>query len=200
MPSSNGRPQRLRVAERRRHAGIGHRHDDVGLRRRFARQSRAHRLARVVDRAAVDDGIRARRNRRIRRCRAARAAAGTACRLVTPSLVDHDDLAVLDVAHEVGADDVERAGLRGEDRTAVEFAEHQRPDAERIARADQLLVGERDQRVGALDLPQRFDEAVDDRWPCASAAVSMQDDFGVRGRLADRAVARSARAAASGRW
>ncbi len=69
-----------------------------------------------------------------------------------PVLGDDDDLAVLDVAHEVGADDVERAGLRGEDVAAVELAEHQRADAERVARADQLLVGQRDERVGALDL------------------------------------------------
>ena len=58
-------------------------------------------------------------------------------------LVEHHDLAVLDVAHEARADDVERAGLRGEDRAAVELAEHQRADAERVARADQLLVGQR---------------------------------------------------------
>ena len=102
--------------------------------------------------------------------------------------VDHDDLAVLDVAHEFGADDVERAGLRGQDRAAVEFAEHQRADAERIARADQLLVGERDQRIGALDLAQRLDEAVDDARP-ARARREQQHDLGVRGRLADRAVA-----------
>ena len=77
-------------------------------------------------------------------------------------LVEHDDLAVLDVAHVARADDVERAGLRGEDRMAVELADHQRADAERIARADQLLVGQRDERVGALELAQRVDEAVDE--------------------------------------
>ncbi len=63
-----------------------------------------------------------------------------------------DDFAVLDVAHEARADDVERAGLRGKDRAAVEVAEHKGADAERIARADQLLVGQADKGVGALDL------------------------------------------------
>ena len=101
----------------------------------------------------------------------------------------HDDLAVLDVADESRADDVERAGLGGEDRAAVEFAEHQRADAERIARADQLLVGQRDQRIGALDLAQRLDEALDEA-AAARARDEVQDDFGVGGRLADRAVAR----------
>ena len=67
-------------------------------------------------------------------------------------LVEHHDLAVLDVAHIFGADDVERAGLRGEDRAAVELADHQRADAERIAGADQLLVGQADEGVGAFEL------------------------------------------------
>src|SRR5688572_31241909 len=71
-------------------------------------------------------------------------------------------LAVLDVAHVARIDDVERAGFRGEDRMAVELADHQRADAERVARADQLLVGEGDERIGSLELAQPVDEAVDE--------------------------------------
>ena len=105
-----------------------------------------------------------------------------------PSLRDHDDFAVLDVADETRADDVERAGFGGEDITAVEFAENQRADAERIARADQLLVRQADQRIGAFDLAQRLDEPLDDA-RTAAARDEMQDDFGVGGRLEDRAIA-----------
>ena len=68
------------------------------------------------------------RNRRIRRCRSAAAPARTGTGSRCPSADDHH-LARLDVADEVGADDVERAGLRGEDAGAVELAQHQRPDA-----------------------------------------------------------------------
>ena len=100
--------------------------------------------------------------------------------------VDHDDLAVLDVADELRPDDVERAGFRAQDRAAVEFAEHQRTDAERVARADQLLVGQRDEGVGAFDLGQRLDEAIDDL-RAAGARREQQHDFGVGGRLADGA-------------
>ena len=140
----------LAVAERGRHAGIRHRHHDVDLDMALAGELRAEGLADVVDRAAADDGIRPREidvfedagPRRLRRERL------VAVRAV---LVEHDDLAGLDVADIFGADHVERAGLRGQDRAAVEVAEHQRADAERIARADQLLVGQRDQRVGAFD-------------------------------------------------
>ena len=176
-----------RIADRGGNAEIGNRHDDVGLGRGFARQFRAHRLAGVVDRSAVHDRVRpgeidvledAGPHRLPRQREEA----------LHPVAVDDHDLAVLDVADEFRADDVERAGLRAKDRAAVELAEHERADAERIARADQLLVGQRDERVGALDLGQGLDEAVDDPAP-ARARREQQHDFGVGGRLADRAVA-----------
>ena len=105
-----------------------------------------------------------------------------------PVAVDHHHFAVLDVANEFRPDDVERAGLGAEDRAAVQFAQHQRADAERIARPDELLVGQRDQRIGALDLGQGLDEAIDDPWP-ARAGREQEHHFGVGGRLADRAAA-----------
>ena len=85
------------------------------------------------------------------------------------------------------ADDVERAGLRGQDRAAVELADHQRADAERIARADQLLVGEADEGIGAFELAQALDEAVDEA-VAPRARDQMQDHLGVGGRLHHRAV------------
>ncbi len=103
-------------------------------------------------------------------------------------LVEHDDLAGLDVADIFGADDVERAGFRGQDRAAAEFAQHQRADAERVARPDQLLVGQRHQRIGALDRAQRLDEAVDEA-VALRLRHQMQDDFGVGGGLHHGAVA-----------
>ena len=79
-----------------------------------------------------------------------------------PSSSNTDDLAVLHVADVFRADDVERAGLRGKDRVAVELADHQRADAERVARADELLVGQADERIGAFELAQPLDETVDE--------------------------------------
>ena len=66
-------------------------------------------------------------------------------------LVEDENLAVLHVTHVLGADDVERTGLGGKDGAAVQFAEHQRPDAKRIAGADQFLVGESDEGVGPFE-------------------------------------------------
>ena len=69
----------------------------------------------------------------------------------------------------------------------AELAEHERPDAEGIARADQLLVGEADQSIGAFDLEQRLDEFLDEVLLLA-ARHEMQDHLGVGGRLADGAL------------
>ncbi len=148
--------------ERRRHAGIRHRHDDVGGGGRLAGELAAHGLAHVVDRAAVHDRIGPREVDVLEDARPGRLLRREAERL-EPVLGDDDDLAVLDVADEAGADDVEGAGLGGEDVAAVELADDERADAEGVAGADELLVGQGDEGVGALDLTDRLDEAVDDR-------------------------------------
>ena len=178
---------RLRIAERRRHAAVGDGHHDIGFGRALGGQFRAHALADLVDRAAVHHGIgpgevdvfEDARSGLLRR---------EGLQALDAALRDDHDLAVLDVAHEARPDDVEGAGLGGQDVAAVEFAKHQRPDAERVARADEFLVGERHQSVGALDLAQRLDEAIHEpRLP--RARHKMENDFRIGGRLADGAVA-----------
>ena len=84
-------------------------------------------------------------------------------------LGDDDDLAVLDLAQELGADDVERAGLGGEHVGGAEPAQDQRADADGVAGADQHVVGQADEGIGAFDLADRLDEALDDAAPLASA-------------------------------
>ena len=157
-------PLSVGVAHRRRHAGIRHRHDDVGRHAGLARQFGADALARVVDRRALHHRI---GPREVDVLEHAEPLARAAERLdaVHALVVDHDDLAGLHVAHEVGADDVERAGLAGQHPAAgalgADAAEDQRPHAERIAHAHQRLVGQRDQRIGADHLLQRVDQPID---------------------------------------
>ncbi len=103
-----------------------------------------------------------------------------------PSWVHDHHLAVLDLAHEIGADDVECAGLRGKYPRFAEFAEHEWPDAVGISRADQLLVGQADQGIGALHLEQSLDEFLDEALLLA-AGDEVEDHFGIGGRLADGA-------------
>ena len=76
---------------------------------------------------------------------------------------------------------------------------HQRADAERIAAGDHALGGQADQRIGALDLLQRVDEAVE-QGAVAGGRDEVDDDLGVAGRLEDRAAPVRARGAASSRW
>jgi len=62
-----------------------------------------------------------------------------------------------------------------------------------FTRADQLLVGERDQRVSTFDRAQRLDEAVDET-ATPGLRDQMQDHLGVGGRLHHRAALSPARA------
>ena len=68
-----------------------------------------------------------------------------------PVLVDQDHLARLDLADELGLDQVEGTGLGGDDVGAVEPAEDQGPEAVGVAHGDHPGLGEEDQAVGPLD-------------------------------------------------
>ncbi len=68
--------------------------------------------------------------------------------------IDHHDLAGLDVTHEVGPQDVQRASLGGEEPGAVELPQHEGTHTQGIAAAQDAVVEQCDQRPGALDLAQ----------------------------------------------
>ena len=93
---------------------------------------------------------------------------------------------MLDVADKRGADHVQRAGLGSQHRLAVQVAEHEGADAQRVAHPDQLLVGHGDQGIAALKLHQGLGEAVEELG-AAGAGDEVEDRLGVRGGLEDRA-------------
>ena len=66
-------------------------------------------------------------------------------------LVDGDHLAGLDLADEGGTDDVEGRGLGGDHPAALEAAEHERPDALRVAGGVERVLVHPDEGEGALD-------------------------------------------------
>ena len=171
----------LRISERRRHARIRHRHHDIGVDVAFAGEFAADALARLVDAGALHDAV---GPRKIDVLEDAETAVALAERHQAPhpARPDNDDFAGLDVAHEIGADDVERASLRRQDPGFAEAAEHQRPHAERVAHADDLVLRQRRQRIGALDLAQRIDQPVDDRF-FEARCDQMDNDLGVARRL-----------------
>ncbi len=171
----------LRIADRRRHAGVGHRDDDVGGDVALARELGADALAHLVDAGAVDHGV---GPREVDVLEDAGAPTRPRERLqgTHAPLLENHHLPGLDVAHELRADDVERAGLRGQDVRLAEPAEDERAHAQRIAHADDRRVGEADERVGALHLAQRIDQAVDHAG-ASGGRDEMDDDLGVGRRL-----------------
>src|SRR5262245_5518145 len=173
------------VADGRRDAGVGHGHDDVGIRRTFPRELFAHPVTALVDAAAEDHRIGAReidmfedamrdplRLERVERMQAAR--------------IYDEDLSRFDVADVVRADQVESAGLRREDRGAVEFAHAKRAESARVAHGDDALGRGEKHRESALIVLQRLDDRVDDV-PLPGAGDPVQYDLGVGGRREDRA-------------
>src|SRR5690606_36186559 len=175
-----------RIADGGRHAGIRHRDDDIGFQRVLARQFGADPLARLVDAAALDLRV---RPREIDVFEDAEAPShpGEGEVAVEPVTVDDDQLARLDIAYKLGAEDVQRTGLGGEDRRALQVAQHQRPDAPGIAHADQLLRGQCHQRVGTLDLFEGIDDAIH-HGRLAAQRYQMRDDFRVHGGPEDAAL------------
>ena len=103
-----------------------------------------------------------------------------------PGGIQHHHFAGLNVAHEIGADDVEGAGLRGHDMAVAEATEDQRAHAQGVAHADDAGIGERHQGIGALDAQERGDHAVEQ-----AAGVrgrhEVDDDLGIGRRLKQRA-------------
>ena len=101
-------------------------------------------------------------------------------------LGDDDNFAVLDLADELGADDIESAGLGGQHVGFADAAQDQRTDTDGVAGADQGVVGKTDESIGAFDLADGLDEALDDA-PPLGARQQMEDDFGVGRRGEDGA-------------
>ena len=78
-------------------------------------------------------------------------AAGRNClRGVQSVLVDPDDLAWPNVAHHVGADEVERAGLGRDHPVVSDLTERERSEPEWVTERDERAVDESRHRIGAF--------------------------------------------------
>jgi len=120
------------------------------------REERARALARDVDAAAIDDGVRAGEVDELKDAELLRRFAAVARVGANAGCVDDDDLAGADVALELGADGVERAGLGGKDDGAVLQLTHaEGPEAVHIARGDELCRRRENEGIRALDAVHR---------------------------------------------
>ena len=95
--------------------------------------------------------------------------------------IDDHHLARRDVAHEVRAEQLEGAGLRGDDPGAVlGLADRQRAEAHRIAHRDHRVLGQEHQRIGAADLAKRVGRPLRQR-PLTRVRDEVDDRLGVGG-------------------
>src|SRR5690606_15503846 len=165
------------------YTGIRYRDHHISFHTGLAGEFLAKALAYVVDALAPDNAVRAREVDIFKHARA--------------NLLDREgadrfdlDLAILaraehhftgfHLTHKFCPDNVERHGLRAEDRRTGQLAKDQRANTKRIARADEFLVGEGDKCIGALNLRQRFHKALKhERFP--AACHELENGLCVRG-------------------
>ena len=155
-PSFVGDPARAREADRGRRARVGDGHDDVCRSRGFLRQALAHPHACPVELDSAELRVGAGEVDELED--AERVALALVDRLngVEAVLVDHDELARVHLSRRLGAEQVERARLRREHPVVVEPAGDERADPVRVTEAEQLALGEEDDREGALEAAHRL--------------------------------------------
>ena len=152
----------------------GHGHHEVRARRVLRRELHAHPAPGLVQVAALHVGVRPGEVDELEDAQGRRRLGVADGDRLPAGLEDHD-LAGLHVAHELGAHDVERRGLRGEDPAAGvvapqpggvtagerEPAEDERPEPVRVADADDALLVEDDEAEGAAHPGQDAAQGVD---------------------------------------
>ena len=97
-----------------------------------------------------------------------------------PALGQRDHLAGVHLAHQLGADDVEGAALRGDDEAVAEPAERERPHPVRVAEGDDRVLGHHHGRVGALQPRHHLGDRVLDQLAVAGGE-QRRDDLRVGG-------------------
>ena len=135
-------------------AGLRHGHDHVGMDRSLAGELLAHALARRVHALAVQVGVGTREVDELEQAELRRRF-GEVVR-AQPGRVDGHHLARLDVAHVMRADDVERRALAGENPSARDAAQRERPEAVWVAHPDEAGVVHEDEGEAAFEARQHL--------------------------------------------
>ena len=165
-----------RVTEGCIKAGIRHADDDIRLHGMLEREERACALARDMDAAAVDDGVRAGEVDELEDAELLRRFAAVARVGANAGRVDDNDLTRADVALKLGADGVERAGFRREDNRAVLQMPHaEGTEAVGVARGNELRRRGEDEGIRALDAVHRSGDSLFDG---AAVESLLHDDVG----------------------
>ena len=170
---AEGDARLFRVAERGGDAGVGDGNDDIGGDAGLAGELAAHLVARLLHPAAEDARVGAREVDVLEDAARLRHAGGV---LAAGDAVfgDHDQLAGKNVADELGAEQIEGAGFRGEDdgvgAPGIFHAAHgERAEAARIAGGEDAVARHHDDGECAFDLGERVGDGVDERAGAGSA-------------------------------
>ena len=168
----------FRIAGGRGQRGIRHANDHIGIDRRFLGQTRTHTLAGGMHVYAVNVGIGACEVDEFHRADGQLGLIGVLHDLVAV-IVDNHDFARANIAHQFGANNIERAGFGSEHISAVfHLAEGKRAETVRIKRADHGVFGHDQVGETAMHGVERFLELVHERTLCG-AAQQVHQHFGV---------------------
>ena len=188
------------VADGRGRAAVGHRADEVGLDRRLAGQLDADLAPGLVDRAAAEDRIGAREIDMLEDAEARASAGGRGEAIRRRSRRVMTTISPGSISRTNSAPMMSSAQVSERQHPAVaDAAQHQRAHAQRIAHADQLGPGHRDDGERALDPAQRVLHPLGDV-ALERAGHQVDDAFADRTRTGRSSRARSARGAAHRRW
>jgi hypothetical protein len=181
-----GDPACAREADRRRRAGVRDGHDQVGLGRRLDGELLAHPHAGSVELDAAKLRVGPGEVDELEDAEGARAVRRDGLARLIPVLVHDDHLPRGQLPLHLGAEQVEGAGLGGEEPVVLEPPEDERADPLRVAEADELPLGEEDGGERALDLAHRAGNGLLER-PLV-AGDQRRDHLGVGGRAQARAL------------
>src|SRR5690606_13215976 len=147
---------RLAVAERGRVRRVRNAEDAVRVRRLLDREPAPERSPRAVHARAEDVRVRTREIDQLEDARRRLRRRDQPAERSDDVALDLQDLARLEVAHVLGADQVERARLARDDVAAAPAPEDERAEAPRVPRRVQRLADREDQRERADQPGERF--------------------------------------------
>ena len=160
-------------------AGVGHRDHQVGVDRGLGGEDLAHSAAHLLQHPALEPRVGA-REVDVLEDAVRRAVGGNDLPRLQPALGQRHQLARSDLAHQLAADDVERAALGGDAEAVAELAQRERPDPVRVAEGDHRALRHHHRRVGALETRHHRGDRVLDRARLLDRE-QRGDDLGVRG-------------------
>src|SRR5205807_2594746 len=144
QPLAERDSQRARKADRRRRARVRDRHHEIGFDGRFLGEALTHANTGAVYLDAVEPRIGPREVEELEDAESAAAVLGDGLRRALALFVDNDQLPGTNLALQLGADQIERAGFGGDNPVTVELRETERAHPAWITECDERALREED--------------------------------------------------------